>query len=131
MRSNRWYDFFAIGVMSLVTLVAVVFWTELPAEMAIHWSGASPDSYVSKPLAVFGLYAFGIGTVVFVRLAPPSLRNADPNTTILFIGGVFAWAQGLVLVWNLGYTFNIGLAVLPILLLAGLFVVYSRVGNPR
>lgn len=129
MHSNRRYDLFAIGLMSLVTLVSLLFWSELPAEMAIHWSGGGPDSVVSKPLAVFGLLAIGIGTVGFVRLAPPSLRNADPNTTILFIGGVFAWAQGLVLVWNLGYRFNMILAVLPILVLAGLFVVYSRLGN--
>jgi len=131
MQSNRRYDSFAIGLMGLVTLVSLAFWTELPADMAIHWSGGAPDNVVSKPLAVFGLLALGIGTVVFVRLAPPSLRNADPNTTILFIGGVFAWAQGLVLVWNLGYRFNMGLAVLPILILAAVFVVYTRLGYPR
>ena len=130
MHPDRRYDFFAVALISFVTLLALLFWPELPSKMAIHWSGGTPDSFVSKALAVFGLWAIGIGTVIFVRLAPPSLRNADPNLTVLFIGGVFAWAQGLVLVWNLGYRFNMVLAVLPILILAGLFVVSTYLGNP-
>lgn len=130
MHPHRKYDLLAVGLMSAVTLAALLFWAELPSQMAIHWSAGGADSFVSKPVAVFGLLALGVGTVVFVRLAPSSLRNTDPNATVLFVGVVLAWAQGLVLVWNLGYQVNMLLAVIPILILAGLFVVYSYLGNP-
>lgn len=130
MHPDRRYDLIAVGLMGSVTLLFWYFWPELPADMAIHWSGKTPDSFVSKPIAVFGLLAFGIGTVAFVRLAPPSLRNTDPNITVLFIGVVFAWAHGLVLVWNLGYQLNMALAVLSILILVGLFVAYAYLDSP-
>lgn len=131
MHPDRRYDLFAIGLMGFVTLLGLLLWPKLPSEMAIHWSGGAPDSFVAKPLAIFGLFAFGIGTVLFVRLAPPSLTNTPggPNITVLFIGVVLAWVQSLALVWNLGYQFNMGLAVLPVLILAGLLVAYAYLGN--
>jgi uncharacterized membrane protein len=132
MHPDRRYDLIAAGLMGFVTLLGLWFWPELPPKMAIHWSGGAPDSFVSKSLAIFGLPAFGIGTVLFVRLAPPSLTNTPggPNITVLFIGVVLAWVQSLALLWNLGYQFNMGLAILPVLILAGLLVTYAYLGNP-
>lgn len=132
MDPDRRYDLFAVGLIGTVTLFGLFLWPELPSKMAIHWSGGTPDSFVSKSLAIFGLFAFGIGTVIFVRIAPPSLTNTPggPNITVLFIGVVLTWVQSLVLVWNLGYKFNMGLAVLPVLVLAGLLAVYAHLGNP-
>ena len=132
MQTDRQYDLFAVGVMCLTTLIAILFWPELPSKMAIHWSGGTPNNVVAKPLAVFGLLALGIGTVLFVRLAPPSITSTPggPNLTVLFLGVVIAWVQGIVIVWNLGYQFNIGLAVLPVLILTGLLLAYAYTRPP-
>lgn len=94
--------------------------------MAIHWSGAGPDSFVSKPLAIFGVFGLGVGTIVYTRYAPDSLTNTagGRTLTILFLGVSFAWIEGIIIVWNLGYRFNVLLAVLPILVLAGMLVAY-------
>jgi hypothetical protein len=121
------FDVTAIGLMALPTLAGLVLWDALPARLAIHWSGGQPDSYLAKPLAVFGLFAFGVGTVLFVRYAPDSVTSTPggEDLAVLFLGGVFAWAQGLVVVWNLGYRFNVGLAVVPVLVAAGLLVWYT------
>ena len=72
-----------------------------------------------------------VGTVAFVRLAPDWATSTPGGDDIgvIFLGVVFAWAQGIVLVWNLGYRFDVGLAVVPVVVLAGLLVVYASVGN--
>lgn len=127
MNPARRIDLIAVGLMATGLLLGLVYWAELPSRLAIHWSGGSPDTVVSKPLAIFGLFAFGVGVVAFTRLAPSSLTNTPggENATVLFVGAVFAWAQGIVVVWNLGIRFDVGLAVLPVLILAGILVVYS------
>ena len=131
MHPNRRYDLFAIGLIGLATGVGIFLWPTLPSKMVIHWSGGAADTVVTKPLAVLGLPAFGIGTIGFVRLAPRSITNTPGgvNATVVFLGLVFAWLQGLVYVWNLGYHFNVGLAILPIVLLAGLLVMISYVSR--
>jgi uncharacterized membrane protein len=128
---SRRIDLVAVGLMVAVTLVGLVLWSDLPAEIAIHWSGGSPDTYVAKPLAILGLFAFGVGTVAFVRIAPEWATNTSGGDDIgvLFLGVVFAWVQGVVLVWNLGYRFDVGLAIVPVVVLAGLLVAYAYVGT--
>ena len=113
--------------MAIPAVAAVVVWNSLPTEMAIHWNAAGmPDNTVSKPLATLGLPLFGVATVVAVRLLPDSLTSTPGGDTvsILFIGVVFAWVETLVLVWNLGYRFNVTLATLPVLVLAAGLVWY-------
>lgn len=128
MYSDRWVDITAIGLMAAVTAVGVLRWGQLPSELVVHWSVGQPDTAVAKPLAIFGLFAFGVLTVLFTRFAPDSWTNTPGNTdlTVLFLGVVFAWAQGIVIVWNLGHRFNVLLAVVPILLLALVLVLASR-----
>lgn len=128
MDVSRRVDLVAIGMIAVTTAVGVYFWTDLPAQLAIHWGASgSPDTVVSKPLALLGIFLFGAATVGFTRIAPPSLTNTPggPDVAILFVGLVFAWVQGTIIVWNLGYRFDIGLAVVPILVLAGALVAYA------
>ncbi len=127
MHRARQVDAIALGLAAVPLIGALLVWPHLPAEMAIHWQGGSPDTFVSKPLATGGLFAFAVGTIAFVRLAPDSLTNTPggETPTVLFLGFVFGWAQGIVLVWNLGVRFSVGLAVLPILVLAAVLVAYS------
>ena len=127
MHPARRFDLLAVGLMAIPAVAALLVWDALPGEMAIHWNAAGrPDSTASKPLATFGLPLFGIATVVAVRLLPDSLTSTPGGETpaILFVGVVFAWVETLVLVWNLGYRFNVTLATLPVLVLAAGLVWY-------
>ncbi|MFC7200666.1 DUF1648 domain-containing protein [Halospeciosus flavus] len=131
MQTSRRVDLIAIGLMALPVVAGLVLWPELPARLAIHWSGGTPDTYVSKPVGLLGIFAFGVATVLFVRYAPASMTNTPggKDVSVLFLGVVFAWVQTTILVWNLGHRFDVGLSVVPILLLAGLLVVYSLLRN--
>ena len=127
MNPARRFDLLAVCLMAIPAVAAVVVWNSLPTEMAIHWNAAGmPDNTVSKPLATLGLPLFGVATVVAVRLLPDSLTSTPGSETpaILFVGVVFAWVETLVLVWNLGYRFNVTLATLPVLVLAAGLVWY-------
>jgi len=128
MLPERRFDLLAVGMLLLPAAAALLVWDSLPAEMAIHWNAAgTPDNAVAKPLATFGLPLFGVGMVAFVRLVPDSLTSTPGGETpaILFLGVVFAWVEALVLVWNLGYRFNVALATLPVLGLAAGLVWYT------
>ena len=124
MPSSRLIDAVALSLAAVPLVAALVLWTDLPAEMVIHWSGGEPNDALPKPVATIGLYAFAVATVAFVRLAPNSMTNTPggEDLTVLFLGGTLAWVQGIVLAWNLGYRFSIELAIAPILFGAGILV---------
>lgn len=127
MYQARRADLIAVGLIAAGVLAGVLAWPSLPDQVAIHWNGGSPDSYVAKPVAVLGIPAFGAATVAFTRVAPDSLTNtpAGGDATVLFLGVVFAWVEGIVVLWNLGWHFSVEVAIAPVLLLAGLLVAYE------
>ena len=133
MAPARRFDLIAVALMAIPAVAALLVWDALPAEMAIHWNAAgTPDNTAAKPLATFGLPLFGAATVAFVRLLPDSQTSTPGGETvsILFVAVVFAWVEGLVLGWNLGYRFNVTLATLPMLMLAAGLVWYAvRMGT--
>lgn len=114
-------------LMTLPLFVGVASWSRLPEQLVIHWSGGSPDTAVAKPLALFGIYALGVGTALFTRNAPSWMRNTPggERLSVLFVGVVFAWVLTVVVAWNLGFLFDVWLATLPILVGAGLLVLYG------
>ena len=120
MPFSRQVDGVALTLVALPILAALFLWPQLPADVAVHWSGGQPDTYVGKALGTVGLLALAAGTIVFVRLAPDRLTNTPggEDLTVLFLGVVFAWAESVVLLWNLGHRFPVGWAVLPLLVLA-------------
>ena len=131
-RSARTVDAVAVGLMALPVIASLALWSRLPAEFAIHWSGSTPDSFVSKPVATVGQFVFGVALVVAIRVLPDSMTSTPggSNLSVLFLGVVFAWVQSTVLVWNLGYRFNVTASVVPIVILAALLVVYSYRSTP-
>lgn len=124
MPAPRVIDGVALGLAAIPFVAALLLWTELPAEMVIHWSGGEPNNAVPKPIATIGLYVFAVAVVAFVRVMPDSMTNTPggEDLTVLFLGGVFAWVQGIVLAWNLGARFSIELAIAPVLIGAGVLV---------
>lgn len=127
MYTARRADAVAVGLLAAAALAGVALWPSLPDQMAIHWSGGRPDSFVAKPVAVLAVPALGVATVAFARLAPDSLTSTPGGVgpTVLFVGVVLAWVQGVVYAWNLGYRFDVSLAVAPVLVGAGLLVAYA------
>ena len=127
MPFSRRIDGLAIGLATLPVLAALALWPALPAELAVHWSGGQPDTYVGKALGTVGLLALAAGTIAFVRLAPDRLTSTPggEDLTVLFLGVTFAWAESVVLLWNLGHRFPVGWSVLPILVLAAGLVAFE------
>lgn len=132
MNPDRRIDVLAVSLMAVGLAFGLAVWPDLPPRLVVHWSGGGPDTALAKPVALFGIFAIGIVSVVLVRVLPSSMTNTPGGETpsILFLGVVFAWVQGVVVVWNLGNHFSVGLAVVPVLVLAGLLVVYGRIRRP-
>lgn len=133
MDPARRIDLLALLPMTVVALAGLLAWPDLPARMAIHWGpGGTPDTYVGKTLAVVGIFLFGVGTIAVTRLAPGWLTNTPggQNLSVLIVGVVFAWVQGAVLIWNLGYHFPVGLAMVPLLVVVFGAVAVSAFGLP-
>jgi uncharacterized membrane protein len=127
MFDRRRADAVAVGLLAVAAVAGLVLWPSLPDQMAIHWRGSEPNSYVGKPVGVFGLVALGVAIVAFARLGPDSVTSTPGGVgpTVLFVGVVIAWIQAVVLAWNLGYRFDVALAVIPVLVGAGLLVAYT------
>lgn len=128
MRSNQ-SNRLAVGLLAAAAAVGVLLWPALPADVAIHWNASgAPDTVVSKPVAVFGLPAFGVAVVAFTRLAPDSLTNTPggEDATVVFVGAALAAVQGAVYAWNLGFEFAVGVVVAAVLVAAALLVWYDR-----
>ena len=106
MRPTR-TDGLATALLALATLAGVALWSQLPAEVAIHFSASgTPDNYVPKAVGVLMLPAIMLGTLVVLRLAlrfdPPSDPMTGPVVTVATMGFLGA-IHLLVLGWNAGY----------------------------
>lgn len=120
MRNPRHTDVIAGGIVAVGLLAGLLAWPALPDRLAVHWAGSTPDTFVAKPLAVLGIPLVGLAGIALVRLLPDWAANTPggEGPAVLFLGVVFAYVEGVVVVWNLGYRFDVTLAVLPVLLLA-------------
>ncbi|MDS0219880.1 DUF1648 domain-containing protein [Haloarcula sp. S1AR25-5A] len=121
----------ASGVLiGLTALAGVAVWSQLPAEVAIHFSASgTPDNYVSKPVGVVLLPALMLGTLLILKGAfrydppeTPQVAAAITVATMAFMGAI----HGLVLAWNLGYPVPFDLVLGGSLVWAVFIVVYAR-----
>jgi len=136
MRPSRQVDALAAGLIAALALAAIPVWNDLPPRMAIHFSGGgTPDGFASRPVAVFGTAIVGLGAIAVVRASPRFTLEPMPrrvqDATVLFVGGIFGMVQAILLVWNLGFHFDVTLALVPILLLTLAFVAYVMVARGR
>ncbi len=126
---SRWPDRLAAGLLVGAALAGVALWPRLPAEMAVHVdAGGEPDEFVARPLAVALGPAVGLAGVAVARLAGRADPTADPavvGAAVLFVGGVVAYVQGLVLAYNLGYAVPMTLALTPVFVAAGAVALYA------
>ncbi|MEA1931348.1 MAG: DUF1648 domain-containing protein [Euryarchaeota archaeon] len=128
MLSRRHATISSLGLIAVTAAAGVAVWPRLPAEMAIHFSLAwEPNTYVSKPLAVFLLPAIMLLTLAVLRggfrVDPPEDPHVASVTTLSTMG-LLAALHILVLAWNLGYPIPSDLVTLGILLWAVALVGY-------
>jgi uncharacterized membrane protein len=127
MRPTR-TDGLATALLALATLAGVALWSQLPAEVAIHFSASgTPDNYVPKAVGVLMLPAIMLGTLAVLRLAlrfdPPSDPMTGPVVTVgtmAFLGAVHV----LVLAWNAGYPVPMDGLIVGSLVWAALITAY-------
>jgi uncharacterized membrane protein len=122
-------DAVALALLVVAAVAGVAVWPSLPAEMAIHFDASgTPDNFVSKPVAVFLTPAIGLGTVVFMRAVAHADPSADQRTlsaAVVFVSGIIAYVHGLVLTYNLGYDYDMTIALVPVFLATAALVGYA------
>lgn len=121
----RRYDALSVAVLVGVAVLGVLLLPSLPDRFAIHFgTSGAPDSFTAPLVGVFLLPVVGIGTLAFVRGISAAAGTEDvPPAFGLLLSSFLAYVQAVVLAWNLGYPVDVGVAVLPgvlVLLVAGL-----------
>ena len=94
----------------LPMVIGLIFWEQLPAEIATHWGNDNqPNGWSSKPMAVFGIPSIIAALHVFcliVTFADPKKNNIGkkaigivywilPATSLLVMGSTYAYALGM------------------------------------
>jgi len=102
--------------------ISVVFYSELPAEMAIHFSGDdSPDRFASKPFGAFLapvliLLVTGFTTIManLEKDENKRMRIGSTNTTVNAVVSILILAVHIyTIAYNLGHVISTSLFVLP------------------
>jgi uncharacterized membrane protein len=115
------------------TLIGLALWPRLPEQMASHWNMQNQvDGYMSRVWGVLMLPVMNVALLLLFLLLP----NIDPlkeniakfretfNVFIVFLVAFMTYIYVLTLIFNLGYHFNMGTAMLPAM---GAFIFYAGV----
>lgn len=125
----RTADLVGVALLVAAALAGVALWPRLPAEMAIHFDASgTPDNYASKPVGVFLTPVLGVVAVALMRGTKRIDPSADERTlsvAVVYLAGVIAYVQGLVLAFNLGYAFSMTAALAPVFVGAAVLVAYA------
>ncbi|RDI70676.1 DUF1648 domain-containing protein [Halopelagius longus] len=123
----RQYDALSVALLVGSAVAGLLLLPSLPDQFAIHFGTAGdPDSFTSPLVGVLLLPVIGLGSLLFVRGISSVAGSEDvPPAFGLLLSAFLAYVQGVVLAWNLGYPVDVGLAVLPgvlVLLVVGLAI---------
>jgi uncharacterized membrane protein len=116
------------AIVLITALATAVVYPDLPAEMAIHFdAGGEPDSYLTRPLAVALLPGLGLGLLALFAAVP----RLDPlgenfaaferyyDLAVVVTLAILAYVHALIVGYNLGYQFEMGRAIAPVLAVVG------------
>ena len=118
-----------LAIVSLTALASVLAYPDLPRQMAIHFTAdGTPDSYLDRPLAVALLPALGVAILglyaVIPRLDPLGENIAEfegyYDLAAVATVAVLAYTHAAILGYNLGYRFEMGQVIAPLLAAVGL-----------
>jgi uncharacterized membrane protein len=117
----------------LATLVGVAAYPRLPQQVASHWNTQNQvNGYLSRFWGAFLMPILAVGMFLLFLLIPaidPLKANVAKfrgtfNAFIALVIAFVVYMQFLTLIWNLGYHFNMGAAMLPAL---GLLFIFAGV----
>ena len=118
-----------LGIVLVSAIASVLAYPDLPRQMAIHFSAqGTPDDYLDRPFAVALLPALELAMVgmyaVIPRIDPLGENIADFEDHYDLIAvvtvGILAYVHGAVLAYNLGYEFQMGQVIAPVLAVVGI-----------
>jgi uncharacterized membrane protein len=118
-----------LGIVAVTALASLFVYPDLPAEMAIHFDAAGqPDDYLAKPLAVALLPALALALLglfaVVPRIDPLGENFAEferyYDLAVVLTVAILAYVHALVLGYNLGYQFEMGQVLAPMLAVVGI-----------
>lgn len=130
--SSRTTTTIVLLMIAIATLAGVLFWSQLPEQMASHWNiNDQADGYISRFWGVFMVPLITLGMFLLFLVIPSidplkaniaQFRGAFNIFIVLFVAFML-YIHGLMLAWNLGYTdFRMSGAMLPAIGLLFVFI---------
>ncbi|MFB6203089.1 MAG: SdpI family protein [Candidatus Nanohaloarchaea archaeon] len=117
------YEYASAGIFSVMTLATVYGLTKITGRVAVHFTSGSPDSYMG---VVPGLTLIP-GLAVLIYLLFRYLPEIDPlgdnyedfrevyELLKVLILSVLAYAQVMIVLWNIGFRYGISYMLVPII----------------
>ncbi|EMA41995.1 DUF1648 domain-containing protein [Halococcus hamelinensis] len=129
LRPNR-VDLVGTAIATLTLLGSLTLWSQLPSQVAIHFSASGdPNTVVPKAIAVALIPAVMLGSLAILRVAahydPPDDERVFVVTAIGTMLLLLAAVQFLVLGWNLGYAISMDAVLVGAVLWVVALVGYS------
>ncbi|MFP3949903.1 MAG: SdpI family protein [Candidatus Micrarchaeia archaeon] len=104
--------------------ISAYYYDAVPDQMATHWNAeGEPDGYMDKEIGLFlmpGIMVVVLGFVYLIPYIDPLRKNIEKfrkhyEGFIFIIAFFFAYIHAMSIAWNLGYSFDITRATLPVL----------------
>lgn len=127
--SQRHRTIVGLGIVVVSAIASVLAYPELPRQMAVHFTvEGTPDDYLERPialallpaleLAILGMYA------IIPRLDPlgENIAEFEAHYDLVAIAtvAILAYVHGAILGYNLGYRFEMGQVIAPMLAVVGI-----------
>lgn len=112
-----------LGIVLASVIASVLAYPDLPQQVAIHFdSTGTPDDYLSRTLAVALLPAFQLAAIGLYAVVPridPLGENFEAfedyyDLAAVLTVAVLGYVHLAVLGWNLGYRFEMGQVIAPV-----------------
>ena len=114
-------------ILSLILIfigfaISIYLYPSLPEMLASHWGiRGEVNGYMAKPLALFLMPVIAIGILLLFLFIPkidPLGKNIESfrkkyNLFFLLLIAFLLYIHILTLVWNSGFTFDVGRAIVP------------------
>lgn len=108
MKDNKWKFILTSVVILLPILYGLIYWNELPEQMARHWAAdGSPNGYSSKAFVVFGLPLILLALhllCVYITYKDPKNKNQSKK-----VFGVIWWICPVICVFSEAYVYAFAL----------------------
>lgn len=108
-------------VVMLMGAISVWAFSRVPEVMVTHWGPAGPDGTMDRTVALVGLPVLAAGLFGLFELLPridplgENLRELGRYYDVLVVGvvGLVGYVHLLVVLWNVGYEFDVLQAIAP------------------